>query len=167
MKKKLACFGIIFAGLNAGLYATDQIYFELNCGAYFYAGIGGKIGWMRFGNNEKVGFICDASYYNNGFVDEYEGDWHETVKIAHNIGLAAGVIFNNMGMDGVLRTSEHIKLKGLYTIWDRPQLVPCLDIGFKLNAFFTEETALTMGIGYEIYVIIPFPYVSLGMIFTL
>ncbi|MDR2509569.1 MAG: hypothetical protein LBC77_02875 [Spirochaetaceae bacterium] len=167
MKKKLVCFCIFIAGLNAGLYAADQIYFELNAGAYFYTGLGAKIGWIHFWNNEKIGFICDAGYYNNGFVEEPGADWREIIKIAHNFGLAAGVVFNNMGLDGVLRTQEYIKLRAVYSIWDRPKLVPCIDLGLKLSVFFSENTAVSLGIGMETVIMLPCPYLSLGMTFTL
>lgn len=173
MKKKLVCFFIIFTGAAAAVSAADQIYFELNYGMYFYPGVGGKIGWMHYWNNETIGFICDVGYYNNGFVDE--GDWHEYIKIAHNFGLAAGVVFNNMGMQGVVRTAEYIKLRGVYSVWNTPELRPYIDIGFKLNVFFTEKTALSLGIGAELVMdivgetfgVLPFPGLSLGMTFTL
>jgi len=147
--------------------ATDQFFFELNGGVWFYPGFGAKVGWMHFWNNEKIGFIADVSYYNNGFVHKDEGhDWREEIKIAHNFGIAAGVVFNNMGFNGALRTSQHIKLKGVYSIWDRPSLSGLgLDVGFKLNWFFTEKTALSTGIGLDI-VPLPYPYISLGMTFT-
>ncbi|MDR2491676.1 MAG: hypothetical protein LBD20_09785, partial [Spirochaetaceae bacterium] len=162
---KFICFGVIFIGLHTGIHAADQIYFDVNYGVYFYPGVGGKIGWMHYWNNEKVGFICDVHYYNNGFTDE--GDWRESVKIAHNFGLAAGVVFNNMGMNGVLRTAEYIKLKGVYSVWDKPEILPFIDAGFKLNVFFTEKIALSLGVGSEILLILPYGYLSLGMTFTL
>jgi hypothetical protein len=133
---------------------------------YFYPGFGGKAGWIHYWKNEKVGFICDVSYYNNGFVGEIEGNWKEEIKKAHNFGLAAGIVFNNMGMNGVFRTGEYIKLKGVYTLWDKPAFLPYLDAGFKINIFFTDTTAVSAGIGVEM-LSIPFPYLALGMTFTL
>ena len=96
--KKIICFFIMLVGtVSLVPAATNQFFFELNGGIWFYAGVGAKFGWMRFWNNEKIGFIGDVSYYNNGFVDKHEGDWREAIRIAHNFGLAAGIVFNNMG----------------------------------------------------------------------
>ena len=133
---KAACLIIIFIVCASSIApAADQIFFELNAGVYFYPGFGGKAGWMHYWANEKIGFICDVSYYNNGFVGEIEGNWREETKKAHNAGLAAGIVLNNMGMSGVFRTSEYLKLKGVYSAWDKPSFLPYLDAGFKLNVF--------------------------------
>jgi hypothetical protein len=166
LNKKIVYLAILIIGTASAAFAADQIFFELNAGIYFYPGAGGKIGWIHYWKNEKIGFTCDVSYYNNGFVDEIEGNWKEEIKKAHNWGLAAGILFNNMGMNGVFRTSEYIKLKGMYAIWDKPGFLPYLDVGFKLNIFFSDRTALAAGIGLEM-LMIPYPYLSLGMTFTL
>jgi hypothetical protein len=164
--RRFFCLAILAAGIVSAAPAADQIFFELNAGLYFYPGFGGKLGWMHYWKNEKIGFIWDVSYYNNGFVDEVEGDWQEEIKKAHNAGLAAGVVFNNMGMHGLFRTSEYIKLKGVYTTWDKPAFHLYGDAGFKLNVFFTDTAAFSTGIGVEM-LMIPYPYLSLGMTFTL
>jgi hypothetical protein len=54
----------------------------------------------------------------------------------------------------------------VYSIWDKPGFSPYLDGGFKLNIFFMDKTALSLGIGLQT-IMIPFFYLSLGMIFTL
>jgi hypothetical protein len=161
--KRLACFALLIMG-TASAVPADQIFFELNAGLYFYPGLGGKTGWIHYWTNEKIGFICDVSYYNNGFVNETEGNRKAAIEKAHNVGLAAGVVFNNTGMHGVLCTSEYIKLKGVYSIWDKPALLPYLDAGFKINMFFTDTTAFAAGTGLEM-LMIPYPYLSLGMTF--
>jgi hypothetical protein len=168
MRKKCLCAAVFAFAVAVHIPADDQIFFELNSGVYFYSALGAKIGWMHYWENEKVGFICDINYFNNGFVDEFEGDWQEAVQIAHNIGLAAGVVFNNMGMSGVIRTSEHIKLKGVYSIWERPTFYPFLDLGFNLGLFFSDNAGITAGVGIEPLII---PYLvyfhfSVGMVFT-
>jgi hypothetical protein len=168
MYKKYLCAALLAGAIAAPLSAADQFFFELNRGVFFYSALGGKIGWMHYGKNEKIGFICDINYFNNGFVDEFEGDWREAVKIAHNIGAAAGIVFNNMGMDGVIRTSEYIKLKGVYSFWDNPTIYPFLDLDFKLSVFFADQAGITAGIGIE-PLIIPYMFyfhISLGMILT-
>ena len=168
MKKKLFLLALMLPGFGTTLYAADQIYFEATAGVYFYPGFGGKLGWMHYWNNEKRGLIIDVSYFNNGFVDEIEGDWREVVKIAHNFGLAAGIVFNNMGMDGVFRTSEYIKLKLVYDVWGRPKFIPYINAGVKGNFFFTERAAVGAGLGIELAGFqLPYPYISLGMTFTL
>jgi len=168
MNRKVILFLFLFVGIVSFLSATDQIFFELNGGVYFYPGFGGKVGWIHHWSNEKIGLISDVSYYNNGFVDEIEGDWRNEIKKAHNFGLAAGVVFNNMGMQGMFRTSEYIKLKGVLSHWDKPSFIPGSDIGFKLNIFFIEKTAFSAGIGFENALFyLPYPYFSLGMTFTL
>jgi len=136
---------------------------------WFYPGFGGKIGWEHYWENEKIGLIADLSYYNNCFVDEMEGDWREQIKYSHNLGLSAGVIFNNMGMNGVLRTSEYIKLKGVWhTNSTSFPVSPVLDLGFKLDVFFAEKTAVSAGVGLDLtWFVYPFWYASLGMKFTL
>jgi hypothetical protein len=164
--KKFILLAFLFIGAVSFLPAADQIFFELNGGIWFYPGIGGKVGWIHHWNNEKIGLIADVSYYNNGFTDEGEG-WMENIREAHNVGLAAGVVFNNMGFSGLLRTSEYIKLKGVLSLGDRPSFAPGLDIGFKLNLFLHEKTALSVGIGLDMVYFAPFPYFSLGMTFTL
>jgi len=122
---------------------------------------------MHYWNNEKIGLIADLSYFNNGFVDE-EADWREEIKTAHNIGIASGVVFNNMGMNGVIRTMEYIKLKGILHLWNGPKFYPWLDLGFKLNVFFTDKTALSTGIGSDVTLLaFPHLYFSLGMIFAI
>ena len=167
--KKIICLIVMLIGIASFASAeTDQIFFELNYGVWFYPGFGGKIGWEHYWNNEKIGFIGDVSYYNNGFVRE-EGDWREQIKKAHNFGLAAGVVFNNMGFNGVLRTSEYIKLKGLWeTYYKTRPIVPVIDLGFKLDVFFAEETTISVGTGLEMtWLVYPYWYASLGMKFTL
>ena len=167
MNKKITLFVFLIIGNISLLSASDQIFFELNGGIWFYPGVGGKIGWIHHWSNEKIGFIADVSYYNNGFVDEIEGDWREAIKMAHNFGLAAGVVFNNMGFNGLFRTSQYIKLKGVLDLWNNnPSFAPGLDVGFKLNLFFMEKTALSLGVGLDI-IPYPYPYISLGMTFTL
>ena len=167
MGKKIICFTVMLIGIVPFVSAaTDQFFFELDGGVWFYPGIGAKVGWMRFWNNERIGFVGDVSYYNNGFVDELEGDWREEIKKAHNFGLAAGIVFNNMGFNGVLRTSQHIKIKGFLSVWGKPSLAPGLDVGVKLNLFLIEKTALSAGIGLDMVYFMPYPYISLGMTFT-
>jgi hypothetical protein len=165
MNKKINLFVILLVGSISFLSAMDQIFFELNGGVWFYPGVGGKVGWIHHWDNDKIGFICDISYYNNGFVDKHEGNWREEIKIAHNLGLAVGIVFNNMGFNGLFRTSQYIKIKGLLSFWDNPSFAPGLDIGLKLNIFFIEKIALSAGIGFEIPIL--YPYFSLGMTFTL
>jgi len=168
MKKKLIFLAIMIIGIVSVVSAADQIFFDLTYGVNFYPAIGGKIGWMHYWNNEKIGLITDLSYYNNGFVEEPEGDWREETKKAHNIGIAAGVVFNNMGMNGVIRTMEYIKLKGILHLWNEPKFYPWLDLGFKLNVFFTDKIALSTGLGADLtFLAFPHFYVSLGTIFTL
>ena len=169
--KKIICLIVMLIGIASFASAeTDQIFFELNYGVWFYPGFGGKIGWEHYWNNEKIGFIGDVSYYNNGFVRE-EGDWREAIKRSHNIGLAAGIVFNNMGFKGVFRTSEYIKLKGLWrnsvgTI--QSPILPVIDLGFKLDIFFIEKAAFSAGLGFDMtWFIYPYWYASLGMKFTL
>jgi len=168
MKKKLIFLAVLVIGVVTVASATDQIFFDLTYGVNFYPAIGGKIGWMALlESNEKIGLITDLSYFNNGFVDE-EGDWREEIKKAHNIGIAAGVVFNNMGMNGVIRTMEYIKLKGILHLWNEPKFYPWLDLGFKLNVFFTNKIALSTGLGADVtFLAFPHIYVSLGTIFTL
>ena len=169
MKKRVAFFVFFIIGITSFASAGDNVFFELNYGVWFYPGFGGKVGWEHYWNNEKIGLIADVSYYNNGFVDEIEGDWREQIKVAHNFGLAAGVVFNNMGFNGVLRTSEYIKLKGLWqTNSYLLPIVPVIDLGFKLDVFFAEKTAVSIGTGLEMtWIIHPYWYASLGMKFTL
>ena len=169
MKKTYLFIAVFAAVCAADISAGDQIFFEVNGGVFFYPALGGKIGWMHYGENEKIGFICDINYFNNGFVDEFEGDWKEEVKQAHNFGAAAGVVFNNMGMSGVIRTSQYIKLKGVYSIWGRPTFYPFLDLGCKLGISFAENAGFAAGIGIE-PLIIPYLFyfhISAGMLFTL
>ena len=33
--------------IGAAAFGTEQFFFELNGGIYFYPGLGGKIGWMH------------------------------------------------------------------------------------------------------------------------
>jgi hypothetical protein len=168
MKKKLICLAVLFIAVASVVSAADQLFFELTGGTSFYPAIGGKIGWMHYWNNEKIGLITDVSYFNNGFVHEPEGDWREWTKKAHNIGIAAGMVFNNMGMNGLIRTMEYIKLKVLLRSWDGITFYPCLDAGFKLNVFFTDKTAFSTGVGTDLPLMaFPHFYLSLGMVFTL
>jgi hypothetical protein len=168
MKKKIIFLAILFFGILFAVSAEDQIFFDLTYGVNFYPAIGGKIGWMHYWNNEKIGLVTDISYYNNGFVEEPEGDWREESKKAHNIGIAAGVVFNNMGMNSVIRTMEYIKLKGILHLWNETKFYPWLDLGFKLNVFFTNTTALSVGIGADLtWLAFPHIYASLGAVFTL
>jgi hypothetical protein len=164
MNKNYVLGFVLLAGIGSGAQAADQFFFAIDGGVYFYPGFGGNIGWMHYWKNEKIGFIGDISYYNNGFTGEGDG-WKENIKIAHNIGIAAGVVFNNMDMKGIIRTSEYIKLKGLLSIWDKPSFFPKLDTGFNLNVFFTNKNAFSAGVGVEIPIF--YPYLSLGMTFTL
>ena len=169
MNKKFTFFVFFIAGIASFASAADQVFFELNYGVWFYPGFGGKIGWEHYWDNEKIGLIADVSYYNNGFVDELEGDWREQIKVAHNFGLAAGVVFNNMGFNGVLRTSEYIKLKGLWQTYSNfLPVAPVVDLGFKLDVFFAGKTAVSAGIGLEMtWIVYPYWYASVGMKFTL
>ena len=168
MNKKFTFFVFLIVGIESFVSAADQVFFELNGGVYFYPGLGGKVGWIHHWNNEKIGLIADVSYYNNGFVDKPEADWREEIKKAHNFGLAAGVVFNNMGFNGLFRTSEYIKLKGVLSLWDKPSFAPVVDLGFKLDVFFAEKTAVSVGTGFEMtWIVYPYWYASLGMKFTL
>jgi len=171
MKKKLLITVLLIFGIVSVAPAADQIYFELNGGIWFYPGIGGRVGWMKYWQNETIGLICDLTYYNNGFVDELEGGWNKETGGIHNVGVAAGVVFNNMGMNGVIRTMEYIKLRVLVANIPSVSLLdiwPVIDAGFKLNVFIEEKIALSAGIGLDLsYIIYPFPYFSLGMVFTL
>ena len=168
MNKKYTLLTFLIVGITSFASAADQVFFELNYGVWFYPGFGGKVGWEHYWKNEKIGLIGDVSYYNNCFVGE-EGDWREQIKHTHNFGLAAGVVFNNMGFNGVLRTSEYIKLKGLWeTYYKTRPIVPVIDLGFKLDVFFAEKTAISVGTGFEMTEIVyPYWYASLGMKFTL
>ena len=168
--KKVICFLVMLIGIASFASAADQVFFELNGGDWSYPGIFAKVGWMHFWNNEKIGFIGDVSYYNKSFIVKHEND--EIVRTitdrTHNIGLAAGIVFNNMGFKGVLRTSEYIKLKGLWqTSTALLPIVPVLDLGFKLDVFFVEKTAFSAGLGLEISAGLPSLYALLGMKFTL
>jgi opacity protein-like surface antigen len=169
MKKKFICLSVLIIGIASIAPAADQIFFDVNGGVAFYPALGGKIGWMHYWDNEKIGLITDISYYNNGFGVEKEGaDWREETKKAHNIGIGAGVVFNNMGMSGVIRTMEYVQLRALLGLRDEVSFSPALDLGFKLNVFFTEKTALTAGLGTDLSLLIfPYFYFSLGMTFTL
>jgi hypothetical protein len=167
MNKKYTLLAFLIVGIASFASAADRVFFELNYGVWFYPGFGGKIGWEHYWENEKVGFIGDVSYYNNCFSDEK--DWRETIKRTHNLGLTAGVVFNNMGFNGVLRTSEYIKLKALWQTYAvLLPIAPVIDLGFKLDVFFAEETAISVGTGLEMtWLVYPYWYASLGMKFTL
>ena len=168
MRQKPILFAILIIGVASAASAGDQLFFDLTYGVNFYPAVGGKIGWMHFWDNEKIGLITDVSYYNNGFVEEPEGDWREETKKAHNIGIAAGVVLNNMGMNGVIRTMEYIKLKGILHLLNEPKFYPWLDLGVKLNVFFTNTIALSAGVDADLtWLQFPYLYFSLGMVFTL
>jgi hypothetical protein len=176
MKKKLVCFVVLIIGIVSVVPAEDQFFFNVNIGVAFYPAIGAKVGWMHYWDNEKIGLVADVSYYNNGLkekdikadTNEDRGDWTDEFRKAHNLGIAAGVVFNNMGMSGVIRTAEYVKLKGLLKLYDGPVFYPCLDFEFKFNVFFTDRTAFSAGLGIEFPLIqFPYYYFSLGMVFTL
>ena len=147
MNKKYTLFAFLIVGNLSLLSAADQIFFDLNGGVWFYPGFGGRVGWIHHWNNEKVGLIADIGYYNNGFTDD-GGSVAENIGIAHNFVFAAGVVFNNMGFKGLLRTSEYIKLKGGLSLWDSPSPILGLDIGFKLNVFFLEKPPFRLELGW-------------------
>jgi len=168
VRKKLFYLIIMFFGFLSVISAADQIYFDLTGGINFYPVIGGKIGWIHYWNNEKIGLITEISYFNNGFVHEPEGNWIEETKEAHNIGIGAGILFNNMGMNGIIRTMEYIKIKGILHLWGDPVFYPWLDLGFKLNVFFKDTTSISAGVGIELtWLSFPHIYFTLGMLFTL
>lgn len=171
MKKMILCIVVLLIGITAILpAATDQFSFDLNAGVWFYPGFGTRISWMRFWTNDRIGVIGDIRYYNNGFfgVESCGGnEMRENIRRAHNFGFAAGIVFNNMGFSGVIRTSQYIKLGCTFStwnwdLWNRLEVFPVINIGAKISAFFTEKTALSLGLGFDNI----FPYVSLGMIFT-
>ena len=181
MKKKIICFIVFFIGIVSVMpAATNQFFFDLNGGIWFYPGIGGRVGWLRFWNNERIGFIGDVRYrfiFSSapalapppGSVGE-----DRQVNNYHTIGLAAGVVFNNMGMSGTFRTSQYLKFGGVFDIPNtagednRFSFYPIsnpgviINPGVKISMFFTETTALSAGIGLENI----FPYFSLGMTFS-
>jgi len=171
--KKIVLLAVLIMGITSFLSATDQIYFDTTAGNQFYAAFGGRIGWMHYWNNEKIGLISDLSYHT--YTPECPpGDVNYEPTMAHSIGLGTGVVFNNMGMNGVVRTMQYIKLKGILHVWneiDNPEPVAFgawLDLGFALNVFFTDKTAISVGFGGEVtYIEFPHMYLSLGMKFTL
>ena len=173
MKKKFIVFILLVFGVVSVLPATDQIFFDVTGGVNFYGTVGGRIGWMRYWNNEKIGLITGLSYHGYKPMPYVpEGEVYEG-SIYHNIGLGAGVVFNNMGMNGTLRTMQYIKLKGIVHIWDDEGnndslFTPWLDLGFKLNIFFNNRIALSTGIGAELtWSRFPHFYLSLGMKYAL
>ena len=103
-----------------------------------------------------------------------EGEVYEG-SIYHNIGLGAGVVFNNMGLNGTFRTMQYIKLKGMLHLWDDegnndPIFSPWVDLGFNLNIYLNNNFALSTGIGTEIDMLwrrFPHFYLSLGIKYTL
>ena len=172
--KKMIFLVILIIGIASILPAADQIYFDTTGGNQFYAAFGGRIGWMHFWSNEKIGLISDLSYHT--YTPEAcapDGSYY-AATMAHSIGLGTGVVFNNMGMNGVFRTMQYIKLKGIMHVWneiDNPEPVvfgAWLDLGFALNVFITDKTAISAGFGSEVNILeFPHLYLSLGMKFTL
>jgi len=171
--KKMIVLAILMLGIASFLSAADQIFFDTTAGTQFYPTLGGRIGWMHYWNSEKIGLVSDLSYH--GYTPEpcvHDGNYEATM--AHSIGIASGVIFNNMGMNGVVRTMQYIKLKGIMHVWneiDNPEPVAFgawLDLGFALNVFFNNKTAISAGFGGEMNILeFPHLYLSLGMKFTL
>jgi hypothetical protein len=174
MKKKYLIFIFLVFGVTSILTATEQIFLDITGGTSFYGTIGGKIGWMHYWNNEKIGLITDLSYHcytPRPYVSE--GESYDEA-IFHNIGIASGVVFNNMGMNGIVRTIEYIKLKGILHIWNEKDnhepisFFPWLDLGFNLNVYFNSKIAISAGIGAEVtWIKFPYLYLSLGMKYTI
>ena len=70
-----------------------------------------------------------------------------------------------MGMSGVIRTMQCVKLKLFFDLVKN--FTPGFDLGLKLNVFFTERVALSGGLGVEAGgELFPHIYLSLGMIFA-
>jgi len=167
MKKKIICLIVLFIGIVSVMPAqTDQFFFEMNGGVWFYPGVGGKVGWMHFCFSDKIGLIADLSYRVLFHTPPGGEMWN-----SHDLGFAAGIVFNNMGMNGTIRTSQHIKIKSVYSVSvqegrDYPEhsFAPCLDAGFRLSVFFNETTAVFAGVGIESPII--YPVLSLGMTFS-
>ena len=166
MKKKLIVLVILVMGIIPTVQATDQIFFDINGGVAFYPAVGGKIGWMHYWENEKVGLIVDASYL--GIIASYpNADGGTETSYSNVAGISAGAVFNNMGMNGVIRTMQYVKLKLFSDFAEEPTFSPGFDLGFKLNVFFIERVALSSGIGIEAATkLFPHFYLSLGMIFV-
>ena len=156
MNKKLVFLIFLIIGIVSFVSAKDRIFFDFNYGVLVYPGFGGKIGYEHYWNNEKIGFIADVNYHNSG--DNY-------------FGLAAGIVFNNMGFNGVLRTSEYIKLKGVFAtrkVNSNYFIAPNVDFGFNLDVFFAEKISFFAGFGYEMRLMfLPHLYTSTGMRITL